>query len=203
MYMYFSLLDTPSSLLLISNGSSLFLQRENYTEAAMCLVHAAALVAEYLYMLDGSPYLPVGCVAFRKVSPNMLEESAISDDVINPVRSLFALQVHLVCAFITCCNHKEEEGIATSKLFTESGLVGLLEQAAPLFREVSNFVLTIYMYIHVHVPCICLHVHIHKYMYLWCLHLVHIVTNTSYHEQCLCTLFVYIIVSFMVFLIEK
>ena len=51
----------------------------------MCLVHAAALVAEYLYMLDGSAYLPVGCVAFQKISPNMLEESAISDDVINPV----------------------------------------------------------------------------------------------------------------------
>ena len=54
----------------------------------MCLVHAAALVAEYLYMLDGSAYLPVGCVAFQKISPNMLEESAISDDVINPVSSL-------------------------------------------------------------------------------------------------------------------
>lgn len=51
----------------------------------MCLVHAAALVAEYLYVLDGSTYLPVGCVAFQKISPNMLEESAISDDVINPV----------------------------------------------------------------------------------------------------------------------
>ena len=51
----------------------------------MCLVHAAALVAEYLYMLDGSPYLPIGCVTFQNISPNMLEESAISDDVINPV----------------------------------------------------------------------------------------------------------------------
>ena len=52
----------------------------------MCLTHAAALVAEYLYMLDGSQHLPVGCVTFQKISPNMLEESAISDDVINPVR---------------------------------------------------------------------------------------------------------------------
>ena len=52
----------------------------------MCLTHAVALVAEYLYMLDGSQCLPVGCVTFQKISPNMLEESAISDDVINPVR---------------------------------------------------------------------------------------------------------------------
>ncbi len=51
----------------------------------MCLVHAAALVAEYLYLLEGRPHLPVGCVAFQKLSPNVLEESAVSDDVITPV----------------------------------------------------------------------------------------------------------------------
>lgn len=62
------------------------LQRQNYTEAAMCLVHAAALVAEYLYLLEGRPYLPVGCVAFQRLSPNVLEESAISDDILTPVR---------------------------------------------------------------------------------------------------------------------
>jgi len=41
------------------------LQRQNYPEAAMCLVHAAALVAEYLYLLESKSYLPVGCVAFE------------------------------------------------------------------------------------------------------------------------------------------
>ena len=60
-------------------------QRQNYTEAAMCLVHAAALVAEYLYLLEGRPHLPIGCVAFQKLSPNVLEESAVSEDVIAPV----------------------------------------------------------------------------------------------------------------------
>ena len=33
----------------------------------MCLVHAAALVAEYLYLLESKSYLPVGCVAFEVV----------------------------------------------------------------------------------------------------------------------------------------
>ena len=51
----------------------------------MCLVHAAALVAEYLYLLEGRPHLPIGCVAFQKLSPNVLEESAVSDDVAAPV----------------------------------------------------------------------------------------------------------------------
>ena len=31
----------------------------------MCLVHAAALVAEYLSMLEDRKYLPVGCVTFQ------------------------------------------------------------------------------------------------------------------------------------------
>lgn len=61
------------------------MQRQNFTEAAMCLVHAAALVAEYLYLLEGKPHLPIGCVAFQKLSPNVLEESAVSDDVAAPV----------------------------------------------------------------------------------------------------------------------
>ena len=51
----------------------------------MCWVHAAPLVAEYLYLLEGRPYLPIGCVAFQTLSPNVLEESAISDDVVAPV----------------------------------------------------------------------------------------------------------------------
>ena len=64
---------------------TVFFQRRSYTEAAMCLVHGAALVAEYLFLLEGRPYLPVGCVAFQKLSPNVLEESAVSDDVLSPV----------------------------------------------------------------------------------------------------------------------
>jgi hypothetical protein len=51
----------------------------------MCVIHAAALVAEYLYLLEAQPHLPIGCVSFEKISPNVLEESAISDDILAPV----------------------------------------------------------------------------------------------------------------------
>ena len=61
------------------------LQLNNHVEAAMCLVHTAGLVSEYLSMLEDKPYLPIGCVSFEKISPNVLEESAISDDVVSPV----------------------------------------------------------------------------------------------------------------------
>uniref|UniRef100_A0A3P8WZM9 Dedicator of cytokinesis 6 n=1 Tax=Cynoglossus semilaevis TaxID=244447 RepID=A0A3P8WZM9_CYNSE len=87
-------------------------ERGNHAEAAHCLVHSAALVAEYLNMLEDCRYLPIGCVTFQNISSNVLEESAVSDDVLSP----------------------EEEGICAGKYFSESGLVGLLEQAAASFN---------------------------------------------------------------------
>ncbi|XP_023373753.1 dedicator of cytokinesis protein 6 isoform X5 [Otolemur garnettii] len=83
----------------------------NHAEAAQCMVHAAALVAEYLALLEDRRHLPVGCVSFQNISSNVLEESAISDDILSP----------------------DEEGFCSGKHFTELGLVGLLEQAAAYF----------------------------------------------------------------------
>ncbi|XP_048582972.1 dedicator of cytokinesis protein 7-like [Nematostella vectensis] len=90
---------------------------KNDVEAALCIVHAAALVSEYLSMMEDKRFLPVGCVAFEKISPNVLEESAVSDDVVSP----------------------DEEGICTGKYFSENGLIGLLEQAAIKFMDAQMF----------------------------------------------------------------
>ncbi|XP_012734020.1 dedicator of cytokinesis protein 7 isoform X2 [Fundulus heteroclitus] len=92
-------------------------ERGNHAEAAHCLVHSAALVAEYLNMLEDCRYLPIGCVTFQNISSNVLEESAVSDDVVSP----------------------EEEGICSGKYFSESGLVGLLEQAAASFNMAAMY----------------------------------------------------------------
>ncbi|XP_077590257.1 dedicator of cytokinesis protein 7 isoform X1 [Stigmatopora nigra] len=92
-------------------------ERGNHAEAAHCLIHSAALVAEYLNMLEDCRYLPIGCVTFQNISSNVLEESAVSDDVLSP----------------------EEEGICAGKYFSESGLVGLLEQAAASFNMAAMY----------------------------------------------------------------
>ncbi|XP_067089899.1 dedicator of cytokinesis protein 7-like isoform X7 [Osmerus mordax] len=92
-------------------------ERSNHAEAAHCLVHSAALVAEYLNMLEDCRYLPIGCVTFQNISSNVLEESAVSDDILSP----------------------EEEGICAGKYFSESGLVGLLEQAAASFNMAAMY----------------------------------------------------------------
>ncbi|XP_021100786.1 dedicator of cytokinesis protein 6 isoform X12 [Heterocephalus glaber] len=91
----------------------------NHAEAAQCMVHAAALVAEYLALLEDSRHLPVGCVSFQNISSNVLEESAISDDILSP----------------------DEEGFCSGKHFTELGLVGLLEQAATYFTMLKDYFL--------------------------------------------------------------
>jgi len=92
----------------LANMAQKHMERNNHTEAAMCLVHSAALVAEYLHMLEEKPHLPLGAVALERVTPNALEESAVSDDVLSP----------------------EEEGVCLGKDLTESGLVAVLEHAA-------------------------------------------------------------------------
>ncbi|XP_058491791.1 dedicator of cytokinesis protein 8 isoform X1 [Solea solea] len=97
----------------LQNMAEKHINRKCYTESAMCLVHAAALVAEYLSMLEDHKYLPVGSVTFQNISPNVLEESAVSDDILSP----------------------DEDGVCSGRYFTESGLVGLLEQAAELFSN--------------------------------------------------------------------
>lgn len=87
-------------------------ERGNHTEAAMCYVHSAALVAEYLSMLESQPHLPVGAVSFQRATPNALMESAVSDDVLSP----------------------GEDGICLGNHFTESGLKALLEEAANSYQ---------------------------------------------------------------------
>lgn len=56
------------------------------------------------------------CFSSQNISPNVLEESAVSDDILSP----------------------DEDGVCSGRYFTESGLVGLLEQAAELFSTVSQ-----------------------------------------------------------------
>ncbi|KAH8283104.1 hypothetical protein KR054_012188, partial [Drosophila jambulina] len=92
-------------------------ERANHTEAAMCYVHAAALVSEYLSMLESQTHLPVGAVSFQRVSPNTLMESAVSDDVLSP----------------------GEDGICLGNHFTETGLKALLEEASNSFQVAGMY----------------------------------------------------------------
>lgn len=96
----------------LENMAKKHMERANHTEAAMCYVHCAALVAEYLSMLESQTHLPIGAVSFQQITPNALMESAVSDDVLNP----------------------GEDGMCLGNHFTESGLKGLLEEASNSFQ---------------------------------------------------------------------
>ncbi|XP_075219096.1 dedicator of cytokinesis [Lycorma delicatula] len=101
----------------LANMAQKHLERNNQTEAGMCLVHSAALVAEYLHMLEDQKHLPLGAVSLECITPNCLEECAVSEDVLSP----------------------EEEGVCLGKDFTESGLIGLLEHAANCFHTAGMY----------------------------------------------------------------
>ena len=61
--------------------------------------------------------MPAGAVTFARLTPNALDESAVSDDVVSP----------------------DEEGICTGKNFTENGLIDFLELAAEAFTQAGMF----------------------------------------------------------------
>ncbi|XP_058798618.1 dedicator of cytokinesis protein 7 [Phymastichus coffea] len=102
----------------LANMAQQHMERKNHTEAAMCLIHSAALVAEYLYLLEpGGGGRPIGAVALSPVTPNALEESAVGDDVLA----------------------RREEGLCLGPDFSESGLAGLLEHAASSFLAAGMY----------------------------------------------------------------
>ena len=92
-------------------------EQGHQSEAGMCYVHSAALVSEYLHMLEDRRYMPDGAVTFSKLTPNALDESAVSDDTVSP----------------------DEEGICNGKNFTENGLIEFLEQAADMFKQAGSY----------------------------------------------------------------
>ncbi|KAI6655014.1 Dedicator of cytokinesis protein 7 isoform X10 [Oopsacas minuta] len=89
----------------------------NYAEAGMCLVHAAAMIAEYLGMIAPKPYMPIGAVSFARISTNVIEESAVSDDTVSA----------------------KEEGVCNGSKFSEEGLLGLLKLAHHSFEQAQLF----------------------------------------------------------------
>lgn len=83
----------------------------------MCLIHGAALVVEHLTTTENLDVVNFrGATCLECVSPNVLEECAISDDIM--VVSQTSDQV---------CLGDE---------FSEIGLVSLLDRAAELFQKV-------------------------------------------------------------------
>uniref|UniRef100_A0A0K0FC09 LD20667p (inferred by orthology to a D. melanogaster protein) n=1 Tax=Strongyloides venezuelensis TaxID=75913 RepID=A0A0K0FC09_STRVS len=100
------------------------IEHDNISEAAQCLLHCGALITEYLSMLSPDELFTRGAGLFSKLSDNILDESATSDDVISP----------------------EEEGICESCYFSVEGLIFILEQAAILIEKDQMYELAIQLY---------------------------------------------------------
>lgn len=99
-----------------------------HVEAAQCYVHAAAIVAECLHKVARRPYLPVSCAAFQKVCPNVFEESLTSNVEISVDKSNIGSEDS---------SFDSNHSVQSAKLFSETGLVWLLERSANCF-DVGN-----------------------------------------------------------------
>ncbi|XP_051876848.1 dedicator of cytokinesis protein 11 [Pristis pectinata] len=61
----------------LGSMAKIHLKNGDFSEAVMCYVHVAALVAEYLYR---KKLFPKGCTAFKAITPNVEEEAATKED---------------------------------------------------------------------------------------------------------------------------
>ncbi|TFK15368.1 Dedicator of cytokinesis protein 11 [Platysternon megacephalum] len=61
----------------LDSMAKIHVKNGEFSEAAMCYVHVAALVAEFLHR---KKLFPNGCSAFRKITPNIDEEGAMKED---------------------------------------------------------------------------------------------------------------------------
>uniref|UniRef100_A0A8C3VDM2 Dedicator of cytokinesis 11 n=1 Tax=Catharus ustulatus TaxID=91951 RepID=A0A8C3VDM2_CATUS len=75
----------------LDSMAKIHVKNGDFSEAAMCYVHVAALVAEFLHRKsksllsgrheeDDGGLFPSGCAAFRKITPNIDEEGAMKED---------------------------------------------------------------------------------------------------------------------------
>uniref|UniRef100_A0A8C4UUD3 Dedicator of cytokinesis 11 n=1 Tax=Falco tinnunculus TaxID=100819 RepID=A0A8C4UUD3_FALTI len=76
----------------LDSMAKIHVKNGDFSEAAMCYVHVAALVAEFLHRKSNPVHLPPsspasssklfpsGCTAFRKITPNIDEEGAMKED---------------------------------------------------------------------------------------------------------------------------
>lgn len=111
----------------LKNMAQKHLDLSQYVEAAQCLIHASALVAECLHKISRRSYLPVSCAAFQRVCPNVFEES------INTTMEIPLDKSNSIDKSKT--NVDPNSTVQPAKSFSESGLMQLLEQAADNFDK--------------------------------------------------------------------
>eukprot|EP00041_Stephanoeca_diplocostata_P038322 m.1498353 g.1498353 ORF g.1498353 m.1498353 type:complete len:2221 (+) comp25203_c0_seq1:290-6952(+) len=90
--------------------------QENWSEAAMCVCHCAALICDHLKASLPAP-LNKGCQAFATISPNLIREKVV--DAADVVRS---------------------------PLFSEQGIVTMLRKAVTLFKRGQRYELVSRLY---------------------------------------------------------
>ncbi|XP_065315700.1 dedicator of cytokinesis protein 6-like [Gordionus sp. m RMFG-2023] len=116
--------DSPDlRLAWLHNMAAEHSRRSAHSEAAQCLIHAAAAVNERLQAARDRFYLPSGASAYASISDNVIADESVT--------SIFD--------YNTSNSNGNESTATDSKYFSETGLVGLLEQAASSFSMAGEY----------------------------------------------------------------
>eukprot|EP00033_Pygsuia_biforma_P003084 GCRY01003391.1.p1 GENE.GCRY01003391.1~~GCRY01003391.1.p1 ORF type:complete len:1660 (+),score=148.71 GCRY01003391.1:130-5109(+) len=99
----------------LRNLANFHSERGNWAEAGECVLHIAASVAEYLERHEPTPGMPKGASAFRHISENIVDESAIAELLV------------------------DDEETCQSEPFSQAGLVNLLREGISLFKKGQLF----------------------------------------------------------------
>lgn len=101
----------------------------DYSEAAMCFIHAAALVAEYL---KGRGCYTGGCSSFKHISPNILPDESVANDDHNELGEMRYSLKNLL--------HLLEVSISGLKIAERYEVMGdVYKLAIPLYEQDRNY----------------------------------------------------------------
>lgn len=109
----------------LKNMAKDHMRNENWSEAAMCAVQCASIVAEYL-KLEGNSLVIDGCFAFEKISPNCLEEMR---EVGNEDK-----------------DNNDKENATSSPLLSERGFLTMLNETIYLLKKAQRYELVSRIY---------------------------------------------------------
>lgn len=111
----------------LQNMAQKHAELSQHVEAAQCYAHASALVVECLHKVNAQrrTHLPPSCMAFQRLCPNVLEESLNTNSEIDK-SSIQIEESSLEAA-------SAKKGVRSAKLFSENGLIGLLEKTGQYF----------------------------------------------------------------------
>lgn len=115
--------------------SETFLQEGHYAEVAICKLHIAAIIGEFL---SHQVSLPIDFSIFSKVSPSLCEIAVMTK------KKNFSFNIYLNLK--NWIIFKDDEGFESSYLYSEKGFIEKVKNAIYFFEKEDMFEIAVQLY---------------------------------------------------------